>query len=236
MQYLPLIGFTLKMYDDLDELYLCKDKRIMECVKTLHTVLIFYFLFKVATNKYDYLWLLFFWLLLPLVDWYAYSDPYYVSLVLFIPLITLILILANKYTYSITRLGLVFLLYCIYTPVTETYCFDLNGPLYELLKKYRILDRSSFNNLSKTDLEVSHVKMYTRIKTVTYYVIMLGILYYAMKKIHNVEMKDLLSSCSQLCALFISYLILSICNQTYVLYFNPSLIDLHRKINNEEVK
>jgi len=233
-----IIGFFLKLYDDLDELYFYKNKRVMECIKTFYTILNCYYLFIVSTNRYDILWILFFWGFLPLIDWYAFTGtPYFFSLVVLISITCLCLIFCNGYTYSLSYLILVFSLYCICSPITEIFCWEFNGPIFELLKTLNIIDDKKlniFSGLSKTEIEVSKVKIFTRIRSTTFLTIVIGILYYFIKNTNNIELQELLSSVIQFSIFNISYFILSIINQCYVVYFNNSFIEIHKKMNKEE--
>jgi uncharacterized membrane protein (DUF106 family) len=91
-----------------------------------------------------------------------------------------------------------------------------------------------FSGLSKTEIEVSKVKIFTRIRSTTFLTIVIGILYYFIKNTNNIELQELLSSVIQFSIFNISYFILSIINQCYVVYFNNSFIEIHKKMNKEE--
>ena len=46
--FLLLLGFIVKLYDDLDELYLIKNGRLVECAKSFFTALTCFFLWLFA--------------------------------------------------------------------------------------------------------------------------------------------------------------------------------------------
>ena len=99
--YCFFIGVIGKIYDDLIDLYLIKNERLLECIKTLWTILIFFFIFFLSSNGYDILFILFGWTFLPLVDWSAYADdPYFFSLMIFITIFGLITIKLKQYSFS----------------------------------------------------------------------------------------------------------------------------------------
>ena len=233
-----VIGFFLKLYDDLDELFFYKNERVMECIKTFYTIINCYYLLYLSNNKYDILWFLFFWGFLPLVDWYAFTGtPYFFSLVLLISLTCLCLIFFNGYSYRISYFVFVFLLYCICSPISEIYCWEFNGPVFELFKKLNIIDDKKpniFSGLSKTEIEVSKTKIFTRIRSIIFLIIIIGILYYFINNTNDIEIKELLSSVIQFSIFNISYFILSIINQCYIVYFDNTFIEIHKKINKEE--
>lgn len=235
-----VLGFILKMYDDLDELFFYKNEIIMECIKTLYTIITCYYILCISNNKYDILWVLFFCGFLSLVDWYAFTGtPYFFSLVVLVSLMCLCSIFLNSYTYNIGYFTLAFILYCICSPITEIYCWEFNGPLFELLKKTSIIGdkkENIFSKLSKTEIEVSKTKLATRIISCVFLTIVIGILYYIINNTNNIELQNLLSSVIQFSLFNIAYLLLSIAHQCYVVYFDNSYIELHKKINKEEIK
>jgi hypothetical protein len=189
----------------------------------------------VSTNKYDILWLLFFCGFLPLFDWYAFTgNPYFFSLVGLIPLTCVSLIVARGYTYNLKHAVLAWLLYCICSPITEFFCWDFNGPFCDLFKMVNLTPNLKSPELSKTEIEVSKTKICTRLKSIIFLSIMIGGLYYAQTA--YVDMQDLLQSVIQFCIFNMAYLVLSVMNQIYVVYFDNTIITLHKKLNNEDVK
>ena len=106
--YVALLGVILKIYDDVTDLYLLKNARVLECIKTLWTVLWFSCVFYISSNGYDVLWMLFFVNFLSLADWDAYtSDPYFFSLVFFNWIFCLITIYVKKYSFNYNFLILI---------------------------------------------------------------------------------------------------------------------------------
>jgi hypothetical protein len=234
-----LCGFILKFYDDLDELYLIKEGRWLEIAKSFFTALTCFFLFVVANNKYDIL-LVIYYLSLCTLDWYAYANAYFFSiLVVFAPL-CLFLVCKNRYSFKISILVFASILYTICSPVTETKCFEMNGLFHEILKYMGFVPKNStslqFNNLTKTELEVSHFKLKTRITSVLFTLLVGILLFYFIKynSWQGTEMGNFLNSAIYICGFINGYMFLSVINQYYVLYHdNGRLIDIHNKINQE---
>lgn len=233
-----IMGFMVKLYDDLDELFFYKNKIVMECVKSFFIIITCYYLFVVSTNKYDILWVLFLCGFVPLFDLYAFTgEPYFFSVTLLFTLTCLYLIFFNGYTYNLSYFVLSFFIYSICSPITEIFCFDLNGPIFELLKILNIIDDKKINNfsgLSKTELEVSEKKIFIRIRSIIFLTIVIGILYYFIQNTNNIELQELFLSAIQYSIFNIFNLLLSVIHQCYVVYFNNSFIEIHKKINKED--
>lgn len=100
---LKLIGMavyaiTVKIYDDLDELYMIKNQRVLACLRTLQVIILFYWICVLATTKYDILVIL--WLLLICtIDWEAFStDPFFFSVIaVFVPLCMIVFLYHDYY-------------------------------------------------------------------------------------------------------------------------------------------
>ena len=237
-----LCGFILKFYDDLDELYLIKEGRWLEIAKSSFTALTCFFLFVVANNKYDIL-LVIYYLSLCTLDWYAYANAYFFSiLVVFAPL-CLFLVFKNRYSFKISILVFASILYTICSPVTETKCFEMNGLFHEILKYMGFVPKNStslqFNTLTKTELEVSHFKLKTRITSVLFTLLVGILLFYFIKykSWEGTEMGNFFNSAIYICGFINGYMFLSVINQYYVLYHdNGRLIDMHNKINQEQAQ
>ena len=227
--YVFMLGFIGKLYDDLTELYLVKSPRILELIKTIWTLLIFYFMINIASNGYDIGWMLFVWTFLPLIDWYAFTDdPYLFSLVLYISVVGIALISYNKYT--ITYLPLIFILYIICSPLTELPCFELNGFFHYILKWFNILpEKESYIPFDKkaNTLEVSHDKLITRIISVIFLTCMILLMIYLKTLTTDTDLINGYTSVMYLSLCNNGYFILSIINQINVLYFDKDLLAYH---------
>jgi len=229
------LGMIGKLYDDLTELYLVENKRLIETIKTVWTLLIFYFITQYADNKYDILWILFIWTFLPLVDWAAFTkDPYLFSLVIAITIVGISTLILKDYVHNLntTYIVLAFILYCICVPITEIFCYEFNGPIHELFKSLGILpDGKSFKMLDipDCDLEVSFTKLITRIVSFVFLCSIIGIIYYIQQFSISEELHQVLSSVILLSLSNNGYFLLSIINQYYSIYFNPEIMRRHSK-------
>ena len=229
-----LIGGIGKIYDDLDELYLVKNERIMETIKTGWTLIIFYYMYTYSKNKYDIFWILFVWTFLPLGDWGAYTqDPYFFSLVVSITGVGISILFSRNYLSDLKIIYLIpcFLLYCICAPITEIFCFELNGPIHDLFKFFGILpNENTFKlaNISTEELEVSLTKLLTRITSFIFlWIMILGMTF--LKFFSNEEFSNILDSAILLSLTNNGYFLISIINQIYVLYFNEEVLKKHKK-------
>jgi hypothetical protein len=224
-----------KLYDDMTELYLVENKRIIETIKIIWTLLLFYFIAYYADNKYDILFMLFLWTFLPLVDWDAFTeDPYFFSLVLSISTIGILTLISKNYLSNLKFIYLIpcFILCCICSPITEILCFDFNGPIHHILKTLHILPETSiFKNISVPDgdLEVSFTKLITRIISFVFLCTMILIMYYIQITTDDLELSQSLSSPILLASCNSGYFLLSIINQYYSIYINPEIMKTHHK-------
>lgn len=237
--YCFIMGFILKLYDDIVELYLVDNKRIIETIKTVFTILTFYFIVYYADNKYDILWLVFFGSFLPIVDWVAYTeDPYFFSMTLLFPPIAIATMISKNYLTNINFMYLIpsFILYCVCSPVTEILCFDFNGPLRDIFKAIGILPDNP--DVSYGDLEVSFKKLITRIVSFVFLWIMILIMGYVKRNTDDQELSQMLSSVILFSLFNNGYFLLSIINQYYSIYINPEIMKKHHnkeKIENSPV-
>lgn len=229
------LGMVGKLYDDLTELYLVENKRIIETIKTVWTLLIFYYIIYYTDNKYDILWILFIWTFLPLVDWIAFTeDPYFFSLVVSITTVGISTLVARNYLTDLKFNYLIpcFILYCICAPITEIFCYEFNGPIHEIFKSLHILpDGKSFkiSDIPDCDLEVSFTKLITRIISFLFLCVMIGIMYYMKVTTVDQELSEVLSSGILFALSNNGYFVLSIINQYYSIYFNPEIMKRHTK-------
>ena len=230
-----LMGVLLKIYDDLDELFFYKNKKVMECIKVIFIILNCYYLFVIQSNIYDILWILYFWAFVPIFfDWNGFMETsYFFGFTICISLLCLFIIYINSYTISIFYLFLSLILYIICCPFLESIIIDTNGPLIKLLIKLKLFNNDlSIINLTKTEREVSFKKLVIRIINL-FISILIVIVLIKCKSMFGDKMENLILSGVQLSYMWIGYYILCIINQSYVLYIDPSYIELHKKINNE---
>lgn len=233
------LGMVGKFYDDITELYLVdckKHEKIIETIKTVWTLLIFYFIAYYADNKYDILWMMFVWTFLPLVDWIAFTeDPYLFSLVVSITVVGMMTLICKNYLSNVNLVYLIpcFIIYCICSPITEFLCFDFNGPLRNFFKTIGVFvfpDKT--NHMSHCDLEVSVTKLITRIVSFVFLSFMILIMSYINQITDDQELSQILSSAILLSLCNNGYFLLSIINQYYSIYINPEIMKRHHKTKN----
>lgn len=221
--YLFLIGVIGKVYDDMNDLYFIKNERLIECIKTIWTTLIFFFIFFISSNGYDILLFLFSWSFLPLIDWEAYaSDPYFFSLVVFITIFSSITIKVKEYKFNYLYIGIAFILYCICSPITEIFMFELNGLVNYICGFLNIIDKKDsyiFSKLSKEELECSYKKLINRVISVLFLCFMVILISYLKTNTENEELINVYRSAIYLSIVNIGYFIISVINQIYKLYF-----------------
>jgi len=231
------IGMIGKFYDDITELYLVKNERLIETIKTVWTLLIFYFMAFFTDNKYDIFWMMFVWTFLPLIDWVAFTeDPYFFSLCISISIVGLSILILRNYLTNLKLIYLIpcFIIYLICSPITEIFCFEFNGPLHEFLKLFNIfpnINKFKSVNISDGDLEVSFTKLITRIISIVFLSLMVLIMYFVKLYKDDQELSQLLTSAILLSLCNIGYFILSVINQYYAINFNPELIKKHNLKN-----
>ena len=227
-------GCLIKLYDDLHELFFYKNKKVMECIKITIIFIYGYYLFVLQSNIYDILWVLYSWAFIPIVfDWKAYmAESYFFGSTICISLLCFFIIF-KSYTTSIYYVFLSLILYFICTPFLENTLSSYNGPLIDFMKKLNLFkNKSTIINLTKTEREVSFKKLVIRIINV-FISILIVVLLTKYKNIFGSEIENLILSCVQLYYLWIGYCIISVIHQSYVLYVDPSIIELHKRKNNE---
>jgi len=230
-----IMGSLIKLYDDLDELFFYKNKKIIECVKIVTLIVYCYYLFVIQSNIYDILWILYFWAFVPIFyDWNAFMiEPYFFGFTICISLLCLFIIYINSYTISIFYLCILLPFYTICSPFLEYIIIDTNSQIAIFLKKINFFKNKSFIiNLTKTEREVSFTKLVIRIINLLNAILIL-IVFSKYKSMFGDKMENLILSGVQFSYFWIGYFIVSILNQSYVLYVDPIYIELHKKINNE---
>ncbi len=230
-----LMGAVFKIYDDLTELYLIKNQRLLEGVKVTLTTLILLYMGFLIQNQYDLHWLIFMWIALPLADWDALTaDPYFSSIILLAATLSGVLFVTKEY-YKVFHLGhfaLAFFLYILAIPPTEFFNIELNGAIHYLLKKLKILPEGSgyfISNKSKEELEVSEFKFINRGINILACLFLMGILYLLSNYIKTSDYSQIFTSAIYFSLFNIGYYAISMVNQVYVLYFNKDILKLHRK-------
>jgi len=229
-----MMGALIKIYDDLHELFFYKNKKVMELIKITIIFIYGYYLFVLQSNIYDILWVLYSWAFIPIVfDWKAYmAESYFFGSTICISLLCF-LIIFKSYTISIYYVFLSLILYLICTPFLENTLSSYNGPLIEFMKKINLFkNKSSIIQLTKTEREVSFKKLIIRIINL-FISIFIVVLLTKYKSIFGSKYKNLILSGVQLSCMWIGYFTISILDQSYVLYVDPSIIELHKRKNNE---
>ena len=231
-----------KIYDDVVELYMIKNERLIETIKTFWNILIFYFIFNVASNGYDILFILFVWTFLPLVDWDAFTEhPYFFSLTIFITLFGITTIIIKQFTFNYLYFAIAFFLYCICSPITEIFMFEINGIIPYILSFFKLVKNESIKltDISSKDLEVSHKKLTTRIISVLFLSSMIMLMFFLRKLTTINELDNVYKSVIYLSIINLSYFFVSVINQINVLYFNQDILNKlevnEGKINEDKI-
>lgn len=238
--YIFFIGFVGKLYDDLTDLFFVKHERLLETIKTVWTYMILYFMFFMTKNQYDIFSMMFVWTFLPLLDWHAYTnDPYFFSLILMITGLGTGILLTRKYLLDFHPgyFLLAFLLYCICSPLTEWFDFELNGPIYNILQDIGVLPEGKgyiFSDAKSGELEVSQKKLITRCVSFSFLTIVITVLSIIKYFSTNDHLQSVLTSVIYQSLSNNGYFLLSILLQIYVLYFNKDLLNKH--INPDSLK
>lgn len=238
------IGFMLKLYDDLDELYMIKNPRLMSCLQTSFTIMMCYWLFVIASTKYEIVMFTICYMG-TLYDWEAFtSDPFVFSTFLIVFLgLTLLLLFCRGHTFGIGELFMYIMIYTLVClPVFEVFLFKYNGFLYEVGKYFHIFGPTktygdddkylTLINLSETEYEVSNYKLLSRSLNILVYVFWMYVLHKCMTS-SKTNINHALQSLIYMIMMFLGYMILSVVNQANVLYFHPEVVEMHKKNNNE---
>ena len=139
---MAIYGFVMKLYDDLDELYLISNQRILVCLQTLQTFILAYWLFVVASTKYDYMIIIILFGL-SLFDWEAYMDDFYFfSITISSILISFIMLFFKGCSITLYELFLFFVFLFLALPYPEFACINPNGFFTEIGKYFHIIINS----------------------------------------------------------------------------------------------
>jgi len=136
----------------------------METLKTLMLVITCYYLFVITETQYEIYWVVYI-MSICLMDWNAYVGSYYFMSAnsVLIP-ICIYMFISKGYTFHLGYFLLSFFLYSLCLPCVETFCCEINGPVHDMLKYFKILPKEEdtyvFNkSITKTDNEVSFYKI-----------------------------------------------------------------------------
>ena len=228
-----MLGALIKIYDDLYDLFFYKNKKVMELIKIITIFIYGYYLFVLQSNIYDILWLLYIWAFIPIVfDWKAYmAESYFFGSTICISLLCFFIIF-KSYTISIFNLFLSLLLYTICTPYLESVLSKNNGIIHDFFKKLGIISNTDSIKFTKTEREVSFKKLMIRMLNL-FISILIVVLLTKYKSMFGPKYKNLILSGIQIAYFWCGYCIISILDQSYVLSVDPSIIELHKRKNNE---
>ena len=235
--YIWVLGFVIKFYDDLEDLFISKNERLVETTKTLMMALTCYYLFVMAETQYEIYWISYI-VSLCFMDWYAYAgSDYFFSANVVVICMCVYLFISKGYTFHLGYFILSYLLYSLCIPCVETFCCEINGPIHDMLKYWKIVPQEKtfiFNkSLSKTDMEVSFYKVKTRIASVVHLTIAGIILYLVRSRFQfSQNINQILTSGIYLCSVFNGYFLCSVLVQIYAVFFdNNRIIDMHNDLN-----
>lgn len=231
-----LFGFILKLYDDLDDLYLFKHERIMACLRTLLVIWTCYWIFVLSESKYD-LMLSMLMISFFLFDWEAYTlDPFFFSSSMIFPVIILGLFVIRGYSIYPFEELMTYIVFFTFlcTPLCEFFLIKFNGGIFEWMKPFihfgHFSEEGWWSFLEKTnaELEVSMYKIGCRILGFIYaFTCIYVIQYYLMRYATHDTTKSMFQSLIYINMMWIGYYVLSISNQFNVLYFRPDILAQH---------
>jgi hypothetical protein len=236
MGIMGLWGFFMKLYDDLDELYLCKNQRILAVLQTIQTLLLCFWCFVVANTKFDILVTVFF-LGTFLLDWESFaSDAYFFSIICLFPIVTIGILLVHTCSFTIKEYVLSFLLWCLSIPLPEFFCIKYNGFVTQISQFLGISppsDGITIFKITETELEVSFYKLKIRIMSLFYLIACLCLLFYVKSYYSDRIWTQMISALIAFNSFFMVYICCSIFNQANVLYFHPEIVEIHKAKNND---
>jgi hypothetical protein len=236
--YIWILGFVIKFYDDLEDLFESKNERLVETVKTLMMVMTCYYLLILAETQYELYWVLYV-VSLCLVDWHAYvGSSYFLSANIVVVIICIYVFITKGFTFNFGYFLLAFLLFSLCIPCVETLCCGINGPLHEICKFFGMAPDEpifQFKTLSKTDLEVSFYKMKIRIASLIHLTLAWLIISFLRSKYNfSNNINQILTAGMCICAVFHGYFLCSSMAQIYAVYFdNNRIINYHNAKNGQ---
>lgn len=247
-----LFGSILKAYDDLNDLYMMKNPRLLACTQTTLIVILCYWLFVIAQTKYEIV-MFAICFMGSLFDWEAFtSDPFFfASNIMFFVLIMLLLYNRGD-TFGMGELAIYIIIYVfLCVPIFEFILFKYNGFFYEIGRYFHVFGSTKtcdtrsesggndeylrFSDLSETDYEVGDYKLFSRSISVLIYVFWIYLLHKCMifysKSSSNTNLIHAMQSLVYIITFGIGYMIVSIYNQVNVLYFHPEVVEMHTPMN-----
>lgn len=253
-----LFGSILKAYDDLNDLYMMKNSRLLACTQTTLIVILCYWLFVIAQTKYEIV-MFAICFMGSLFDWEAFtSDPFFfASNTMFFALIMLLLYNRGD-TFGMGELAIYIIIYMfLCVPISEFILFKYNGFFCEIGRYFHVFGSTKtcelrlptgglsegkeeylrFSNFSETEYEVGDYKLFSRSISILIYIFWIYLLHKCMifysKTTSDTNMIHAMQSLVYMITFGIGYMIVSIYNQVNVLYFHSELIEMHKKNNNE---
>ena len=228
-----LFGSILKEYDDLNDLYMMKNPRLLACIQTTLIVILCYWLFVIAQTKYEIV-MFAICFMGSLFDWDAFtSDPFFfASNIMFFALIMLLLY-NRSYTFGMGELAIYIIIYIfLCVPISEIILFKYNGFFYEIGRYFHVYSGSlpvknekclTLSDFSETEYEVGDYKLFSRSISILIYIFWIYLLHKCMifysKTSSNVNIIHAMQSLVYIITFGIGYMIVSIYNQINVLYF-----------------
>lgn len=258
--WMYLIGFVLKLYDDLDDLYMIKNERLMYCLQTILTIMLCYWLFVAAETKYE-LQIILVGTLSALFDWKEWTrDPYFFSITIVMTVACVYQLMRNIYQehgiptmnhtmmewlcwihsmgYNVIILMMSVFIFTLIQAIPEAFCVEFNGIFYEMAKLCRLVpqdtDGLTLLTMTKTEREVSTYKLSCRLFHVMYLLVCLCILFYCRYLLYNTSLYPVVKTLSYINIMMMGYFSLSVLNQLYVLYVRSDIIELHKKNNMDD--
>jgi hypothetical protein len=230
---MAIFGAVIKIYDDLDELYLSTDRHTLALLQCIQTMIICLWLFVLVVTKYDVL-LMFDGCIFGIFDWEAYSsDPFFYALTVCVTGACIAAFMLHGWSFVFYELFLNYTVgFFLTAPLPEIFCIKMNGAMYKLAQWLnwapKEQDSATLVNISEADLEVSHFKLKIRIYSVIYLIVVFCLMQYLRTLVEIDGMwYNLLTtwSCMNMC--FIFYFGTSVYNQYDVLYRHPEIVEKH---------
>lgn len=234
---MAFFGIIVKVYDDMDELYLSTDKFTLTMLQCIQMVIICLWTFVIVATKFDLL-ILFDGCTIGLFDCEAYAkDAFFFTSTICVTIICFYMFIMFGWSFSLYELCINYTAgYLMTSPIPELLCTKLNGPFYSFTQwmnwSPKDKESSTFIDISESDLEVSHFKLKIRIYTVLYLIAMFCLMQYLKTVIaHDSTWFIFMTTWSYMNMCLIFYFGVSIFNQYNVLYHHPEILEIHQNKN-----
>lgn len=234
---LALFGIIVKVYDDLDELYLSTDKYTLALLQCVQLVIVCLWLFVFVENKFDILVLLD-GCSIGMFDWEAYAmDAFFYAFTICITFICFFMFIMFGWSFSLREIFINYTIgYLFSSPIPELLCMKFNGPFHSFTQwmnwSPKNKESSTFIDISESELEVSHFKLKIRIYSVLYLITAFFLMQYLKTLVaHDSTWFLLMTSWSYLNLCLTFYFLVSIFNQYNVLYNHPEILEMHQNKN-----